>query len=56
MQQELRPKDRIEFTVGFDSFDINSNGQFVVNVDPTGSIQEKNEENNIVKFTIVSIP
>jgi hypothetical protein len=56
MQQELRPKDRIEFTVGFDSFDINSNGQFIVNVDPTGSIQEKNEENNIVKFTIVSIP
>jgi hypothetical protein len=56
MQQELRPKDRIEFTIGFDSFDITSNGQFTVNVDPTGSIQEKNEENNIIKYTIVSIP
>ncbi len=56
MQQALNPGDRIEFTVGFDSFNPNQpQGEFIVNVDPTGSIQEKNEVNNIVKQVITTV-
>jgi hypothetical protein len=51
-QQELGPGDRIEFTIGFDSFIDASEGDLVINVDPTGRINERNKTNNIVRYTI----
>jgi hypothetical protein len=55
MQQELAPGDRIEFTVGFDSFDpAKPDGIFTVNIDPSGRFNERNKENNIVKYTITT--
>lgn len=52
MQQALAPGDRIEYTLGFDSFDRNSNHVFTVNVDPTGSVNEPNRDLNIVHYTV----
>lgn len=53
LQQSLAPGDRIEFTVGFDSFDpAKVDGVFIVNVDPSGRINERNKENNITRYTI----
>lgn len=53
MQQELGPGDRIEFTLAFDSFVVNSNeGIFVLNIDPSSRIMEPNKNNNIVKYTM----
>ncbi|MES2014252.1 MAG: CARDB domain-containing protein [Patescibacteria group bacterium] len=55
-QQALAPGDRIEFTVGFDSFNPDTpNGVFTVNVDPTGRINERNKDNNIVHYTITTL-
>lgn len=57
MQKELAPRDRIEFTVGFDSFDsTNPDGLFIVNVDPSSRINERNKNNNIVRYTINTRP
>ncbi len=52
IQQELNPGDRIEFTVGFDSFVDADSGEITLNIDPSGRIMEPNKENNIVKYTI----
>ena len=52
MQQALTPGDRIEFTLGFDSFDNSSAHVFTVNADPSGRINESNKANNIVHYTI----
>ncbi len=48
----LGPGDRIEYTIGFDSFEQDNVGEFIVNVDPTSSINEKDKVNNIVKYTV----
>lgn len=56
MQQALAPGDRIEFTLGFDSFDNSSAHVFTVNADPSGRINEANKANNIVHYTIVTTP
>lgn len=52
VQQALAPGDRIEFTLGFDSFEEDNEGILIVNVDPTDSINEPNKDNNIAKYTI----
>lgn len=51
-QVALGPGDRIEFTIGFDSFEQDNVGDFIVNVDPTSSVNERNKDNNIVKYTV----
>ncbi len=51
-QQQLGPGDRIEFTLAFDSFDPSGTGTFTVNVDPAGSVNESNKDNNIVHYTV----
>ncbi len=53
-QKSLGPNDRIEFTLGFDSFSANDNGvgTFTVNVDPANNVREVSEENNIAKADI----
>jgi hypothetical protein len=56
MQQALAPGDRIEFTLGFDSFNAAGDGQITVNVDPAGRINELNKTNNIVHYTVVTMP
>ncbi|MES2135393.1 MAG: CARDB domain-containing protein [Patescibacteria group bacterium] len=57
MQQSLAPGDRIEFTVGFDSFNSSKpDGLFVVNIDPSNRINERNKVNNIVQYTITTRP
>ena len=55
-QQELAPGDRIEFTVGFDSFDpAKPDGIIIINVDPSGRFNERVKDNNIVKYTIHTV-
>lgn len=54
-QQGLAPGDRIEFTIGFDSMVDQNESIFVINVDPTGRINEPNKQNNIVSFTVRTI-
>jgi hypothetical protein len=55
MQKPLAPGERIEFTLGFDRFDMNSDGVVIINVDPTRGLNEKDKENNIVKTTISTV-
>lgn len=52
-QQILGPGDRIEFTLGFDSFEEDNEGILVINVDPTNRINERNKDNNILRRTII---
>lgn len=54
-QQALRPGDRIEFTIGFDSFVDADEGEVTINVDPTNRINESNKANNIVKYTVKTV-
>ena len=52
-QQALGPGDKIEYTLGFDQFDINqTEGVIAIYVDPTNSINEPNKDNNLGKATI----
>lgn len=51
-QQVLNPGDRIEYTLAFDNFLDGNEGVFTVNVDPTGSVNEPNKTNNIVRYTV----
>lgn len=51
-QQRLGPGERIEYALGFDRAKIGDNNEIIVNVDPTRSIGEITEDNNIVKQTI----
>lgn len=53
-QPALTPGDRIEFTLGFDRFEQDGEGVFVVNVDPTQKINESNKDNNILRVTITA--
>lgn len=48
-QQTLNPGDRVQFTLGFDSILKKTENEFIINVDPIGSVQETNETNNIIK-------
>lgn len=52
VQQALAPGDRIEFTLGFDSFEEDNEGILIINVDPTGSINERNKDNNLLRQTV----
>lgn len=51
-QQTLMPGDRVQFTLGFDSIIKKAENEFVINVDPLGSVQETNKNNNIIKGKI----
>ena len=51
-QQSLAPGDRIEYTIGFDNVEPDVDGRFVINVDPTSSLPEASESNNIATTTI----
>ena len=51
-QVALNPGDRIEYTIGFDAFAQASSGEFTLNIDPTGSMNERNKDNNVIKYTI----
>lgn len=55
-QPALAPGDRIDYTLGFDSFNSSGTGTFVVNADPTNSINESNKNNNIIHYTITTTP
>lgn len=52
-QQALGPGDRIEFTLGFDSVAGLGEREIIINVDPTGSINESTKSNNIVKVIVI---
>jgi hypothetical protein len=51
-QPELKPGDRIEYTLAFDKFTNENEGMFTLNVDPSNRVNEPNKENNLVKYTI----
>jgi len=51
-QAALGPGDRIEFTLGFDSFEEDNEGVLVINADPTRRINEPDKDNNILRQTI----
>ncbi len=56
MQKELAPGDRIEFTIGFDSFNPDQpDGVFTVNIDPSGRFNERDKNNNIAHYTIHTV-
>jgi hypothetical protein len=52
MQQALGPGDRIEFTIGFDSFIDATQGDIVINIDPSNRLNENNKANNIIRYTV----
>ncbi len=51
-QQNLAPGERIEYMMGFDKGEVGTDKAIIVNVDPTRSIFESNEDNNITKKII----
>ncbi|MCW9054596.1 MAG: hypothetical protein OQJ98_01275 [Candidatus Pacebacteria bacterium] len=52
-QQALNPGDKIVFTLEFNQIDLAVHGGAItINADPTGSMKERNEENNIKQFPI----
>ncbi len=51
-QQTLNPGDRVQFTLGFDSILKKTENEFIINVDPIGSVQETDKTNNIIKGKI----
>lgn len=57
-QPSLGPGDKVQYTLGFDQIDTRSTGGVItLNVDPSNSIRESAEYNNIVKGTyIILIP
>ena len=56
-QPALNPGDRIEYTIGFDSADPRiNNSEFVINVDPSGGMNEVTKANNIARITLSIIP
>jgi hypothetical protein len=48
-QENLGPGEKIEYALGFDKPQINNEALIIVNVDPTRSIWETSEDNNIIK-------
>ncbi len=55
VQPSLAPGDRIEFTLGFDSFVDKDEGTLVINIDPTSSINEPNKTNNILTYVVNTV-
>lgn len=51
-QPELKPGDRIEYTLAFDQFVDADEGLFTLNIDPSNRVNERNKDNNLVKYTI----
>jgi hypothetical protein len=51
-QRELKPGDKIEYTLGFDQTKSEETIEVIVNADPTRSINELDEDNNIEKVAI----
>ncbi len=51
-QLSLQPGDSIQFTLGFDSIEAKNPGVIVVNADPTGSVYENSDTNNIASTTV----
>jgi len=51
-QRELKPGERIEYTLGFDQTKAEEIVEVIVNADPTRNINELDETNNIVKQEI----
>ena len=51
-QVNLRPGERIEYAIAFDKPKEGPNVEIILNADPTRSIYESNENNNIVKRII----
>jgi len=51
-QKALAPRDKIEFTLGFDSIEKTDGNIFTVNIDPAELIAEKTKVNNIIQLTI----
>ncbi len=51
-QQPLSPGEKIEYVIGFDNVEPDVDGRFVINVDPTSSLSEASETNNIAITTI----
>ncbi|PIT91350.1 hypothetical protein COU17_00975 [Candidatus Kaiserbacteria bacterium CG10_big_fil_rev_8_21_14_0_10_49_17] len=50
-QPSLAPGDKIEYVIGFDKTKSADTAEITINVDPTGSIYELNESNNIIRHT-----
>ena len=53
-QTSLRSGDRIEYTLGFDGLKNSGNNPVTVYVDPTNTVREKNEVNNLLSINIVN--
>src|SRR3989344_7939590 len=51
-QQALRPGERIEYAMGFDRAKAGTDMAIIVNVNPSGSTNEKTRDNNIAKKLI----
>ncbi len=51
-QKPLAPKEKIEFTMGFDKLRVGEQMPIIINVDPSGGMKESNKNNNIVKSFI----
>lgn len=51
-QMSLKPGERIEFTLGFDSVEKKDGNAVIINADPANSVFEASEENNIARVTI----
>ena len=54
-QQALRPGERIEYAMGFDRAKAGTDMAIIVNVNPSGSTNEKTRDNNIAKKLITII-
>jgi hypothetical protein len=54
-QQTLLPGDKIEYIIGFDSIKNDDDPNTItVNIDPTNSVKEGDETNNIVKRNLIT--
>lgn len=54
-QQALAPGDRIEFTLAFDKFVDDDQGELTINIDPARRINEPNKTNNILKYIVNTV-
>jgi len=48
-QENLRPNEKIEYILGFDKVQAGKNQTIILNVDPTGGLNEIKKDNNIIK-------
>lgn len=52
IEQTLGPGERIEFTLGFDSFEKDNRGELLIIIDPESAIDDSNRDNNRLEETI----